>query len=268
MTQSNYHSDDDRSFLTRLHQLDPGLFAPVLSQTTIEDRHALLSLQLLARAHGRYVCLEIGSYLGGSLQPHVADPACARIWSLDRRVALPPDERRMAFPYAPHSGAAMVAELRATFGDAAGKITAFDGGTEDVAPAAITDAPDFCFIDGEHTPAAAERDFTFCRRVAAPDAIIVFHDAHLVYRGIARCEARLRADGVEFAAIKLTGCVYALVLGPAAAARARELAPVTRATWWFWLTSPLFLRVLRVWLPLRHSEFTRAAGRFVRSFRR
>ena len=268
MTHSDCRIDSDRTFVARLHRLDPGLFAPVLSQTTTGDRHALLALQGLARARGRYVCLEIGSYLGGSLQPHIADPACGRIWSLDRRVISPPDERRVPFPYAPHSGVAMVAELSVAFADAGEKITAFDAGTDDIAPTAITEAPDYCFIDGEHTDAAAERDFAFCRRVSAPDAIIVFHDANLIFRGIARCEARLRAEGVEFAAVKLTGSVYGLVLGPAAAARARELAPVARPAWWFWLTAPFFLRVLRVWLPFKRSEFTRAVVRLLRPFRR
>lgn len=66
------------------------LFDHIPSQTTTNAKHALLASQEANRARidGSFVyleILEIGSHLGGSLQALVADPARAKIISIDPR---------------------------------------------------------------------------------------------------------------------------------------------------------------------------------------
>jgi hypothetical protein len=73
-------------FEPTLKTLDLGLFRHVVSQSTDNDRRAFLALQLAAREDAAgYVYLEIGSYKGGSLQPHVVDPKYVHIHSIDLR---------------------------------------------------------------------------------------------------------------------------------------------------------------------------------------
>lgn len=52
----------------RIDRLDITLFDHVFSDTSASDRRALLAAQrAVARAHGEYVYLEIGSHLGGTI---------------------------------------------------------------------------------------------------------------------------------------------------------------------------------------------------------
>src|SRR2546427_12016163 len=74
------------SFDSQIGRLDVGLFQWILSQSTENDRRALLAIQLAFRERqSSYVYLEIGSYKGGSLQPHVLDPRRGQIHSIDLR---------------------------------------------------------------------------------------------------------------------------------------------------------------------------------------
>src|SRR5947209_1057855 len=79
---------------TRIQGQDISLFRHVLSQSTDDDKRSLLALQAGLREQVKeFVYLEIGSYKGGSLQPYVVDPRCARIISIDPRPNTLPDAR-------------------------------------------------------------------------------------------------------------------------------------------------------------------------------
>jgi hypothetical protein len=59
----------------RIEDLDVGLFDAIPSQTSADTRRSLLAVhRATARRHGEIAYLEIGSHLGGSLQPYLLDP--------------------------------------------------------------------------------------------------------------------------------------------------------------------------------------------------
>src|SRR5690606_19727167 len=65
----------DDSFSARLQHQDTTIFAGIPSESTLWDRRSLLACQDAIRTRwSPYIYLEIGSHLGGSLQPHVLDP--------------------------------------------------------------------------------------------------------------------------------------------------------------------------------------------------
>jgi hypothetical protein len=229
----------------QLDALDVGVFAKIHSQTTDEEKRSLLALQRGVRgALGRYVYLEIGSHLGGSIQPHLLDPRCELIYSIDKRPRTQPDERGETFTYDGNSTERMLDELGRVAPGGLGKVICFEDSAENIEPSRVERPPDLCFIDGEHTNRAVVSDFDFCLSVCAPNAVIAMHDSNLVFAGIARIRDRLRERAIEFRELKLGGSVYALALRDSAVpedAAIRGLA--TSATLYF-------LRA-RVWLAYK-----------------
>lgn len=225
----------------RLARGDGQLFAAVLSATSPADRRSLLALQAAVRADGDYAYLEIGTYLGGTLQPHLADPRCRRIYAIDKRTPTVADIRGTTYAYTNNTSAEMLAGLRAGFGDAVKKVVTFDCDASEVAVAAIVPVPRFGFIDGEHTVAAVRRDFAFCRRAVAPDGVIAFHDTNLIFDGIAACELELRREGVPHRVMKLAGTVTAILLGDAVPRHGPILEPLAENARWYRLKSRLAL---------------------------
>lgn len=162
------------------------VFDHIASQTTIGDRKSLLALRELAAAGGSFSYLEIGSHLGGSLQPFVVDERCTSIISIDPRPTSQPDKRLPGAErhhYEDNSTEQMLSLLRAIPGADVGKIKTIEASTEAIDPASISAEPTLCFIDGEHTDIAALRDAIFCAAVA-PRSIIAFHDRSAVGTGI------------------------------------------------------------------------------------
>ncbi len=196
----------------RIEGLDLRLFERIPSQTSQGCRKSLLAVQRAVRRRGEYVYLEIGSHLGGSLQPHVLDPRCKRIYSIDPRPAVQPDNRGTEYVYADNSTERMLENLGQLSGDV-GKIVCFDARARDVDPRSIDPLPHILFIDGEHTTAAALSDFEFCRRAAAAEAVILFHDAGVIAPALKSITGGLRREGARFATAKLGGSVWALTLG-------------------------------------------------------
>jgi hypothetical protein len=196
-----------------IESLDLGLFANAFSQTSDYDRKSLLAAQrVVRRLRGDYVYLEIGSYLGGTIQPHLVDPRCKRIYSIDKRPPQQPDERSAAIEYQDNSSARMLQILGAIAPDQVSKITCFDNDARDINPALVSPRPDLCFIDGEHTAKAASADFEFCMSVCAPGAVICFHDAHIVHKGLKQIKRDLASRSVKFKA-GILGLVYVIALG-------------------------------------------------------
>ena len=196
---------DSDEFADRIAVLDCSLFDLVETQSTEKDRRSWLALQRAVRdAKAAFVYLEIGSYLGGSLQQYLRDPKCSRVYSIDNRTR---DER--------HEGnceEAMLANLRAVAPDELHKLRCFDADARDLPAGSIGEAPDVCFIDGEHTDEAVISDFAFCLGVCARDAVISFHDAGGTRAGIAACLRHLRRSGRPYSAYKLPGDTFVVAL--------------------------------------------------------
>ncbi|MEZ5285972.1 MAG: class I SAM-dependent methyltransferase [Vicinamibacterales bacterium] len=132
----------------------------------------------------RVTYLEIGSYRGGSLQPHVLDPLCRHIVSIDPRPPVQEDESGLAFAYPGNSARRMLEALAAMAPDGVGKIRTFEHGVSDMRPDAFDEPPVLCFIDGEHTDDALWSDFWYCHRSLAGNGLIVCHDAPILYNGL------------------------------------------------------------------------------------
>ena len=209
----------------RIEALDVGLFEQVRSETSADDRAALLLLQRSVRHRGPYAYLEIGSHLGGTIQPHYVDPLCRVVYSIDKRPSAQPDERGRQFAYPDNSTARMRACLAEAFPAAdRAKVVSFDRDASDVRTAEIAIRPALCLIDGEHTNVAVQSDFDACLRLAGPVAVVAFHDACYVFEGIQAIKRKLAASAVPFRGYLLAGSVYAILLGDSLRALAGDLA--------------------------------------------
>lgn len=173
-------------------------FRWIESQSGKEDREALLSCQeAICRVLPTYVYLEVGSHLGGSLQPHVIDGRCKRIFSIDPRPKEQPDERWLTnYKYEGNSTARMLELLSQIPNADIGKIQTFEASSWDLQPGSIPAPVDFAFIDGEHTNAAVLRDFGAVRRFLASSAILLFHDCDVTPSAFFRIASVLRKEGL------------------------------------------------------------------------
>lgn len=200
-------------FADRLAALDISLFDKIPGQTTDNDRRSLLSLQLAVRTlRPGYSYLEIGSYLGGSIQPHLLDHECSRIVSVDKRPLVQPDARGYDWVYQNNSTARMLELLKEVSPDIS-KIETFDGDTSEIKPEQVGEKVDVCFIDGEHTDHAAFRDFRFCLDVLRDNGAIVFHDSQITYNGISEATNFLTENGFGFKAYPLPLTAFAIEIG-------------------------------------------------------
>jgi len=241
-------------FANRIDALDLTLFERIHSQTTDEEKRSLLAIQKAVRATGEYVYLEIGSHLGGSIQPHLLDPRCALIYSIDNRPKTQPDERGETFVYDANSTERMLAELEKVAPGGLDKVVCFEDRAENIPPDRIDRAPDLCFIDGEHTNTAVVSDFDFCLSVCGPNAVIAMHDSNLVFRGIERIHERLRAEGLASRGFKLGGSVYAIALRESAIPDSDVIKSLAQSP------ALYFLRA-RVWLAYKRYRNRRRSGR-------
>jgi hypothetical protein len=216
--------DLEYSFNQKLSSLDVSLLSSVPSSATLEDRRALLALHLASRSPN-YSYLEIGSEMGGSLQAHLMDPWCARVFSIDLRVDTAHDFRGTFQWYSGNTTAAMRSRLTQAFPDAdLGKLITFDMEAATVRAAALVPAPALIFIDAEHTDRAAWADFRWARKVVSTHGWIAFHDAHLVCGAIRQALADLKRQGIEHAAGQFSGSsVFAIALGGEARPRLTDL---------------------------------------------
>lgn len=204
-------SDFERS----IAELELGLFSQIESQSTIGDKVSFLAIQnAVRRLHGPFNYLEIGSHLGGSIQPYLLDPNCEHIYSIDKRPKTQPDARGFDYTYLNNSTARMIENLEKVSSEGVKKITTIDGDTAEVDPALIDRPVQICFIDGEHTDEAVVRDFEFCRSVLdSAGGLIIFHDAQITYNGIATCVETLKSEGVRFRAYNLPHVVFVIEVG-------------------------------------------------------
>jgi hypothetical protein len=195
-------------------QPDISFFDAVPTQLLPGDRRSILTVQqLVATRFGRYAYLEIGSYLGGSLQPHLRDQRCSAIYSIDPRPRFQPDERGEDFEYPDNTTQRMLDELAPAYGPFLSKLTCFERDAADLRLDEIPTRPQLCLIDGEHTDRAVLSDFRACLRLAARPCVTLFDDAHIVYRGIAACRRELDERGEAYRAYVLPQKIGVIEVG-------------------------------------------------------
>ena len=213
----NMESDSFLALMTqfseRLASLDITLFEKIESQSTNDDRRSLLAVQLATgNLTDSFSYLEIGSYLGGSIQPYLLDEKCTRIISVDKRPEVQPDARGYDWVYQNNTTARMV-ELLKGVSENTDKLETFDGDTSEVKPGQVGEKVDLCFIDGEHTDVAVVRDFRFCLNVLKENGAIMFHDAQITYNGIAECIEYLQKNNIKFRAYALPSVAFLVEIG-------------------------------------------------------
>jgi hypothetical protein len=212
----------------RIRSLDTSLFAAIPSQTDEGDRRSLLLLQDCVRSRGEYVYLEIGSHLGGSIQPFYIDPLCKLIYSIDKRPPFQPDERGRSYDYPENVTERMLINLSDAFPSiATGKLRTFDCDANELETSEIVEKPNFCFIDGEHTNEAVFSDFMFCLAVSHHKAIIAFHDTAIVYKGLEKIKSYLYSKSIRFEGFMLDGSVYAILLNEAIGDYSEKIEPLS-----------------------------------------
>jgi hypothetical protein len=185
------------------------------SQTAKGDKMSLLSLQNIVRRNVRnYVYLEVGSFKGGTLLPHLADPECRLAYSIDKRPASQPDERGRAYDYV-HSGTQeMLATLEKHLPHAAMlKLLTFDLDASEITADHVALASDFVFIDAEHTNEAVFRDFMNIWRFANESSIIAFHDAQYIFDALSNIETLLACQKVKHKTYVIPDSVFVVLLG-------------------------------------------------------
>ncbi len=216
-------ADFDRSVAS----LDMSIFR-IDSETSFEDRRSFLAIQNAVRHwKATYVYLECGSHLGGSLLPHILDPKCRMVYSVDKRPPIQPDERGINFEYPENSSQRMIATLgQHVTTDFLKKLRAFDKDAGELTADNIHDRPDLVLIDAEHTNAAVFRDFLNIYRFCHPSTIYLFHDANLVLGGLENIETFLDYSGAAFDSYVLPQVVYLLALN-----EAREVLQPVGATY-------------------------------------
>ena len=218
------------SYNSKINHLDLSLFEKIDTQTSDKERRSLLAIQrCIRKKHPSYIYLEIGSHLGGSIQPYFVDEQCQLIYSIDKRPAAQPDERGGMYEYHDNSTQRMLDLLHQNYPNGnLKKLVTFDSGSDEIDPKVIEPKPQVCFIDGEHTNKAVYQDFQFCYQVAAPDSILVFHDANFIFKGLINIEKYLNDKKVKFNSYALGGSVYVILLGQAIDSYGAELSPFSK----------------------------------------
>jgi hypothetical protein len=147
------------------------------TQLSPGDCRVLQAVQNHISQQQPYVYLEIGSYLGGSLSPHLTTPRCEQVWSVDtRRTGQIQDERAIDYAYTVTTQH-MLDQLRDN-NIPTERLHTIDGTVSDVPDIRA----DLIFIDGEHTNSAVISDAVNCLRF--DPRIILFHDDWIVHEGI------------------------------------------------------------------------------------
>jgi hypothetical protein len=205
---------------TQIDALDTGLFSLLEASMGGWDRRALLALHAAAAdVLGSFSYLEIGSYLGASLQALMRDARCQNVISIDPRPDRTPDDRGISVVYEDNTTTHM-RELLVKIPDVdIGKLTTIEATTEVLRPADLPVRPDYCFIDGEHTHDAVVRDARFCAEAIGGAGVIAFHDYVIVGSAISaflRENWRDVSFAIPFGAspyLGFGGGVFALELG-------------------------------------------------------
>jgi predicted O-methyltransferase YrrM len=187
----------------RIHSLDISLFDAIHSQTLPNEKEALLLLQSLHHKKSEYVYLEIGSFIGGTLQPHLLDQKCKKIYSIDKRVSQS-NQKNNTVEF-------MLDSLKSIQEDIS-KIKTFECDTRDVPIRSISEKADLVFIDGWHSDEAVYSDFRASLKLCKQNAAIVFHDTYWIFNGILKIYKYLRENNLKFHKFLVGGSVSIILL--------------------------------------------------------
>jgi hypothetical protein len=217
-------ADIETRVVNAIEAVDATAFV-VESQISHNDKLSFLRLQRLVRSRlESYVYIEVGSHLGGTLAPHLADPRCRMATSIDSRPLELPDARGCSFVYPGNSTARMVEGLKSVLpGHCLAKLSTFDLDAAEVRHTEVKGRADLVMIDGEHTIVAAFSDAMSLLPVVSENAVISFHDADVVADAIRNLERFFTYTGVKFATLFLPDKVCAIGLRGMADPIATEL---------------------------------------------
>ncbi|MGB0506944.1 MAG: class I SAM-dependent methyltransferase [Pikeienuella sp.] len=178
----------------------------------------LIRMQEVASERGAYNYVEVGSYKGRSLFPHVMDDDCKYALSIDLRPEFTPDERVPIADYHHITAESMVRAIgRHCEPQKLEKLETLTTDSAGITSRTRNDRFDLALIDGEHTNEAAFNDFLNLYPHMNESCIICFDDTHIVYSGVANAISYLNAAGVAHKALFSSGCITALLLGDYAA---------------------------------------------------
>jgi hypothetical protein len=185
-----------------------------MTQLSENDRISLLTLQAALRErYAEYAYLEIGSFRGGSLQPFLVDDCCTTLYSIDPRTGVTRDTRPRRINYSENTTEGMTRELRRVYGDRTLKLRCFESDASQLAESDVSTKPSFCFIDGEHTDAAFEKDFASCLRLADHAAVIAADDGDIIFRGLRNALQKLDQMGRPYRAYMLPDTIAVVEIG-------------------------------------------------------
>ena len=203
--------------LRQIDNLDISLFDAIPSQTSVQDRRSLLAVQRsTARKHQEFVYLEIGSHLGGSIQPYLVDHRCKKIISIDPRPFQQPDDRSPGYiaTYENNSTEHMLKLLGEIDPPALSKIEYFDDDASEIDISKAHFRANVAFIDGEHTTKKVISDFQFCNKILFEDGTVLFHDFEIIFPAILEILRILKRQKREFIPLKLYGSVFGIFFDP------------------------------------------------------
>jgi hypothetical protein len=169
----------------RVAALDTSLFDHVPNQLSGDDRPSLLATQNAVGTASPFTYLEIGSYLGGTLQAPLADPRCTLIVSIDPRTHTAPDGRLGHYAYEVNTTERMLELLGDVPQGDLSKLETIEACVDDLDPDTIP-RPDLCLIDGARTLPAVLAAARFCAKVTGLEGIIAFRDPGVVEKAILR----------------------------------------------------------------------------------
>lgn len=196
-----------QNFEIMISKQDINLFKNIKSETNKDDRKSLLTIQNAIRnIKDTYIYLEIGSHLGGTIQPHLIDPRCKKIYSIDKRPAEQEDERLpkgKSYPYIRNTTERMLQNLRLISEKDLNKLECFDMDASEINKKEIVPKPDICFIDGLHTNKGVVSDFNFCSAILNENGAIIFHDLAIVSKAIKHILKKLKNNQINFRAYAL-----------------------------------------------------------------
>lgn len=242
--------------------LDSSVFDAVSTQLFPDDRRSILAIQeLVAERFGTYSYLEVGSFLGGSLQPHLIDDRCVAVYSIDPRPPRQPDERGERFAYPDNTTQRMLDTLRPHYGDRLSKLECFDLDASAVRRDAVAVSPRLVLIDGEHTDDAVLSDFRAVLELADRPCVVMFDDAHIVYRGLQRCVELLRERAVQHRAYVLPSKIAVIEVGDPGFYRSPQISELLASPAAFFFVTDALDHYRRVVIGLKRQPFVRTARR-------
>jgi hypothetical protein len=206
-------TDETVSAVAMIEALDTRIFA--IQPGHHADRTSFLRVQRLMRERNSgYEYLEIGSDIGASLLPHLLDPNCGAMVSIDARPERQPDERGVDFHYEGNSTARMLDELAKYVSPRRlRQLSTIDADASAIASFDAKIRPNLVLIDGEHTNVAAFSDFMAVWPMIAKDAVITFHDANLIGDALQNIECLLVQRRIRHTMVVLPSCVAVFGFG-------------------------------------------------------